>query len=470
MGAETITQIQSSLRNGSISVEQLIRSRLKAFNPTLNAFITMMPEYALDQAQKIDAEIAEGRWRLLSGVPLAVKDNISIAGIPLTCGSKILSGYISPYTATTVKKLEEHGAVVIGKTNMDEFAMGSSTETSAWGEVQHPNFPDRVPGGSSGGSAVAVAVGDACAALGSDTGGSIRQPSAFCGIVGMKPTYGRVSRFGLVAFASSFDQIGPMCLNTEDCARVLQAIAGFDPLDSTSSDVPVPDYLSLIQKDAAGMKVGVCVEYEDEEMIDDEIWEKYTQCKAHLAGLNIQIVPVSIPCVKQAIAVYYTLSSAEVSSNLSRFDGIRYGNRSESYGDFREYVKTFRSNGFGREVKRRILLGTFALSSGYSRELYEKAQRIRIGISEQMRKLFHEVDAILSPTSPGIAFKKGEMLNNPMKMYLSDIFTVPANLGGFPSISVPYGKVNGFPVGMQLTGDAFSEVKLFQLGKALEQP
>ncbi len=405
----------------------------------------------------------------LWGVPIAMKDNICVEGLEVTCASNILKGFISPYNATVVEKLLDAGAVIYGQTNQDEFAFGSSCETSCYGPTRNPRDPDCVPGGSSGGSAAAVADHTAIAALGSDTGGSIRQPAAFCGVVGIKPTYGRVSRYGLIAFASSLDQIGPITKDVRDAALLLGAIAGHDPKDSTTADVPVPDYASFLGKSVKGMKVGKPAEY-FQGGLTSEVAKCIEESCAALKALGVEIVDVSLPHTEYSVNVYYIVAPSEASSNLARFDGVRFGHRSKTSQNLLELFEKSRGEGFGAEAKRRIILGTYSLSSGYYDAYYLKAMKVRTKIKQDFDEAFKKVDAILTPTAPSGAFRLGEKTADPLQMYLSDIFTISANLAGVPALSLPCGLAGkGLPVGLQFLGKPFEEEKLFQLGHAFEQ-
>ena len=433
-----------------------------------NAFISVLKDRALKQAEKIDSKIRQGNAGKLAGLVLAVKDNIHIKNVKTTCASRILSNFVPPFHATVIEKLEAEDVIIIGKTNMDEFAMGSSSETSYYGPVRHPLDTDRVPGGSSGGSAVAVASGMVVAALGSDTGGSIRQPAAFCGVVGLKPTYGRVSRFGLVAYASSLDQIGPFAINVEDCARIFQVIAGFDERDFTSSNVAVPDYAESLNKGVAGLTIGLPDEY-FKEGLDTSIRSSIENAIDVLRANGAQIVPVSLPHTDHAVADYYILATAEASSNLERYDGARYGVRADNVHSLEDMYTKSRSEGFGTEVKRRIMLGTYALAAGYYDKYYRKAQKVRTLVKRDFENAFAQCDCLLTPTTPTTAFKIGEKLNNPLEMYLSDIYTVTANLAGIPGMSLPCGiDNNGLPIGLQLLAAPFNESQIFQVAHLLE--
>lgn len=443
--------------------------RVHNLEPKLRAFVTVTADEARAQAKAVDEKIARGEDAgELCGVPVAIKDNMMITGVRTTCSSKILDNYIAPYDATVIDKLKNAGAVFIGKTNLDEFAMGSSTENSAYGATKNPWNTDCVPGGSSGGSAAAVASLMAPVALGSDTGGSIRQPAALCGITGMKPTYGRVSRYGLVAFASSLDQIGPFSRTIEDCALILKTISGFDPCDSTSVDRPVPDYCSAIKKDIKGLKIGLPKEYFIAGL-DASVSSAVSEAVKVLEGLGAKIEEISLPHTEYAAAVYYIIAPSEASANLARYDGVKYGFRAESQNLLEMYEKT-RGSGFGAEVKRRIMLGTYALSAGYYDAYYGKAQRVRTLIRRDFQKAFEHIDVIATPTAPTPAFKAGEKVSDPLQMYLSDIFTISCNLAGLPGISVPCGfSPSGLPVGLQLLGRPFGEEEILRVGYNYEK-
>jgi aspartyl-tRNA(Asn)/glutamyl-tRNA(Gln) amidotransferase subunit A len=443
--------------------------RIEARNPELNAYLTLSQERAYAQADRVDALATAGKpLPPLAGVPVAIKDVLSTRGVRTTCGSKILEHYVPPYDATAVQRLEAAGAVILGKTNCDEFAMGSSNENSAYGPVRNPEATDRIPGGSSGGSAAAVAAGLAVASLGTDTGGSIRQPGAMCGIPAMMGSYGRVSRYGLIAFASSLDRIGPFATNVRDVATIMQVIAGRDANDSTSTTAPVPDYRAEIGKPVKGMRVGIPKEYFAEGM-DGEVRKKIEAGIELLKKLGCNLVDIHMPHTDYAIAVYYVIATAEASSNLARYDGVRYGLRVEDDSLLSMYRKT-RGTGFGAEVKRRIVLGTYVLSAGYYDAYYLKGQKVRALIAQDFRDAFTKVDAIVTPTSPVPAFKLGERTNDPLQMYLADIYTVTGSLAGVPGISVPCGKVCGkLPVGLQIFGPAFGETRVLQLAHAFEQ-
>ncbi|MBN1592389.1 MAG: Asp-tRNA(Asn)/Glu-tRNA(Gln) amidotransferase subunit GatA [Candidatus Coatesbacteria bacterium] len=467
-----VSELRSRLVAGDISAIEATESYLakaREGQPALNAFISIDNEGALARAGALDSLRVEARSRMrLFGIPIAVKDNICVKGGKATCGSRILNSFISPYSATVTEKLLSEGAVIIGKTNLDEFAMGSSTETSYWGVTRNPLNLSRSPGGSSGGSTAAVAAGLAPCALGTDTGGSIRQPSSFCGVVGAKPTYGRVSRYGLVAFAPSFDQIGPIARNVEDAAIVLEAIAGYDPRDSTSVNCPVPNYSNSLERDISGARIGAIREHIEGELTRPVRDAMDAALKA-LQSQGAEIVPVSLPHLDYSVAIYYILSTAETSSNLLRFDGVRYGHRSSNYSDLSSMYRATREEGFGAEVKRRIALGTFVLSTGYYDAYYLKAQKARTLIIDDIRRAFGEVDYLIGPTSPQQAFEIGERADDPLMMYLSDIFTIPANLAGIPAISLPFGSTDELPVGVQIMAKPYEEAGMLNIARALER-
>ena len=444
--------------------------RIENQDPLIGSYLTLTRERALARAEEIDALAARGeKLPPLGGVPVAIKDVLVTRGVRTTAGSKILGNYVPPYDCTTVARMETAGAVVLGKLNCDEFAMGSSNENSAWRPVRNPRDMSRVPGGSSGGSAAAVAANMAVATLGSDTGGSIRQPASFCGVVGLMPTYGRVSRYGLIAFASSLDRIGPLAKTVKDAALVLRAISGRDPMDSTSADVPVPDYVAELEKPVRGLKLGVPKEYFGEGL-DDEVRKAVEAAIQKLSTLGCEIVPISLPHTKYAIPAYYIVATAEVSSNLARFDGVRYGFRASDAHSLSEMYRRTRDQGFGAEVKRRIMLGTYALSAGYYDAYYLKAQKVRTLLAQDFAAAFNQVDAIVTPTAPTAAFKLGEKVDDPLAMYLADIFTVTANLAGIPGISVPCGETKKkLPIGLQILGKHFDEATILRVGNAVEQ-
>ncbi len=466
-------ELSDRLKKRSVSSEELTRiflARISALQPSLNAYISVLEQGALEMARAADKRLARGeRLTPLTGVPIALKDLLCTQGVATTCGSHILHNYTSPYDATVVSRLREAGAVFLGKTNLDEFAMGSSNETSWFGVVKNPWDPQAVPGGSSGGSAAAVAAGGCAAALGSDTGGSIRQPASCCGIVGLKPTYGRVSRFGLVAFASSLDQIGPMTRDVKDAALLMNIISGKDPLDSTSADVEIPDFLKALTGEVRGLRIGLPKEYFIEGM-EPEVATRVREALKILKDLGADLREISLPHTDYAVAVYYLIAPAEASSNLARYDGVRYGYRTESPRDTASLYQGTRQEGFGEEVKRRIMLGAYALSSGYYDAYYLKAQKVRTLIREDFLRAFEKVDVIATPTAPTPAFKIGERRADPLTMYLSDIFTIPCNLAGIPGISIPCGLTSGgLPVGIQFMAKAFDEETLLRVSDAFQR-
>src|SRR5579863_5438953 len=445
-------------------------ARIQQEDGQIGAFLTLCKERALEQADRIDRMAAEGQTLPpLGGVPVAIKDVMSTRGVRTTAGSKILSKYIPPFDCTAVARLEKAGAMVIGKTNCDEFAMGSSNENSGFHPVRNPRDLNRVPGGSSGGSAAAVASDMAVVALGSDTGGSIRQPASFCGVVGLMPTYGRVSRYGLIAFASSLDHIGPLAKTVKDAAIVLRTIAGRDPMDATSADVAVPDYVAELDKPVRGMKLGVAKEYFGEGL-DDEVRQAVESAVDKWKSLGCEIVKVSLPHTPYAIPTYYLIATAEASANLARYDGVRYGHRARGVKTLSEMYRRTRDEGFGAEVKRRIMLGTYALSAGYYDAYYLKAQKVRTLLTRDFEEAFTKVDAIVTPTSPTAAFRLGEKSNDPLAMYLADIYTVTADLAGIPGISVPCGETKEkLPIGLQMLGKHFDESTILRLAYEYEQ-
>jgi len=445
-------------------------ARIQKEDGQIGAFLTLSKERALEQADRMDRMAAEGKTLPpLGGVPVGIKDVMSTRSLRTTAGSKILENYIPPYDCTAVARMEAAGAMVLGKMNCDEFAMGSSNENSAYHPVRNPRDLNCVPGGSSGGSAAAVAADMAVVALGSDTGGSIRQPASFCGVVGLMPTYGRVSRWGLIAFASSLDHIGPLAKTVKDAAVVLRTIAGRDPMDSTSAEVPVPDYLAELEKPVRGVKLGVAKEYFGEGL-DDEVRQAVEAAIDKLKGLGCEIVPVSLPHTPYAIPTYYLIATAEASANLARFDGVRYGHRARGMKTLSEMYRRSRDEGFGAEVKRRIMLGTYALSAGYYDAYYLKAQKVRTLLTRDFDEAFRKVDAIVTPTSPTAAFRLGEKSNDPLAMYLADIYTVTADLAGIPGISVPCGETKEkLPIGLQILGKHFDEATILRVAHGYEQ-
>lgn len=471
--ALTASEARRRLDNREFSAEELTQAhlaRLDQVEPQVHAFITVMRDVALEQARAADRRIANGESGLLTGIPVALKDILCTTDAPTTAASRILEGYRSVYDATVVRKLREQNAVFMGKTNTDEFAMGSSTENSAFFTTHNPWDLSRVPGGSSGGSAASVAASETMLALGSDTGGSIRQPGGFCGVIGMKPTYGRVSRFGLIAFASSLDQIGPFARTVRDAAMMLESISGNDPNDSTSVDLPVPSYTNLLDEargDLRGVKVGVAREYQIEGVAPG-VQAAIDAAVEDLKKLGAEIVEVSLPHTKYALATYYIVAPAEASANLARFDGVKYGLSLEADNLLDSYLRT-RGEGFGPEVKRRIMLGTYALSSGYYDAYYVKAQKVRTLLKRDFDEAFAQVDVIVTPTSPTVAFGIGERTTDPIQMYLSDIFTIPANMAGIPGIAVPCGFTDGLPVSLQFMGRAFDEAGVLRVAHVYER-
>ncbi len=468
----TVASTSTAIAERTVTATQLAEGfykKIEAEDGDVHAYLTLAKERALAQAARIDALAGKGDpLPPLAGVPVAVKDVMVTRGVRSTAGSKILGNYVPPYDATAVARLEEAGAVILGKTNCDEFAMGSSNENSAYGPVRNPRDKSRVPGGSSGGSAACVAAGTAVAALGSDTGGSIRQPAAFCGVVGLMPTYGRVSRYGLIAFASSLDHIGPLTKTVKDSALILRIIAGRDPLDSTSAEVPVPNYVEQIEKPVQGLRIGIPKEY-FAEGLDPEVRAAVETAIAKLEAAGCKAVPISLPHTRYAVPTYYLVATAEASSNLARFDGVRYAYRSKAAKSLSQMYRNSRDEGFGAEVKRRIMLGTYALSAGYYDAYYLKAQKVRTLLTRDFEDAFQSVDAIVTPTTPTPAFKLGEKADDPLAMYLADIYTVTADLVGIPGISVPCGRSkSGLPIGVQILGRHFDEATILRLGHAVE--
>ncbi len=469
---QSVSAIHKQLREKEITVSELVDAsykRIADVDDKVKAFLTLDEENARQYAKQLDeALIGKTEKGLLYGLPIGIKDNIITKGLRTTCASKILGNFEPVHDATVMGKIRSSEAVMIGKLNMDEFAMGSSTENSGFFRTRNPWNIDHVPGGSSGGSAASVAAGEVLFSLGSDTGGSVRQPASYCGVVGLKPTYGRVSRFGLVAFASSLDQIGPITRSVEDNAYLMQVIAGYDKMDSTSANVDVPDYLASLTGDVQGLKIAVPKEYLAEGVHED-VRNKVLEALKVLEGLGATWEEVSLPHSKYAVATYYLLSSSEASANLARFDGVRYGVRSDNGANLIEMYKESRSQGFGNEVKRRIMLGTFALSSGYYDAYYKKAQQVRTLIKKDFDDVLADYDVIIGPTAPTTAFKIGEKTKDPLTMYANDILTIPINLAGVPAISVPCGLSNGLPVGLQIIGKHFDESTVFRVAHAFEQ-
>ncbi len=467
---DTIRTAIAERKTTAAAVATEFYARIRKEDPSIGAFLTLSEKRAQAQCERIDKLAAEGKpLPPLAGVPVAIKDVMVTRDVRTTAGSKILENFVPPYDCTAVARLEAAGAVVLGKLNCDEFAMGSSNENSAYHLVHNPRDKSRVPGGSSGGSAAAVAADMAIATLGSDTGGSIRQPASFCGVVGLKPTYGRVSRYGLIAFASSLDHIGPFAKTVKDAALVLRTIAGRDPMDSTSAAVPVPDYVSELEKPVRGLKIGVAKEYFGEGL-DPEVRAAVETAIQKLAGLGCEVVPVSLPHTEYAIPTYYIVATAEASSNLARYDGVRYGFRAPKARTLSDMYRLSRDGGFGMEVKRRIMLGTYALSAGYYDAYYLKAQKVRTLLTRDFDEAFKKVDVIAAPTCPTPAFKLGEKVDDPLAMYLADIYTVTANLAGIPGISVPCGESREkLPIGLQLFGRHFDEATLLRVANAYEK-
>ena len=469
----SIAELRQQLKLGKLSVSELVDDQLSRINEVdkqLNAFLEVTSERAREDAKRIDKALAAGDpLPPLAGIPIAIKDNLCTKGIKTTCSSRMLEHFVPPYESTVTQRLWKSGAVLIGKTNLDEFAMGSSTETSAFGATSNPWNINRVPGGSSGGSAAAVAAGECIAALGSDTGGSIRQPASFCGVVGLKPTYGRVSRWGLVAFASSLDQIGPFANTVADTAEILQVIAGRDPLDSTSLKTPVPNFIDSLQKPISGLRIGLIKECFDQNGLSEEVKKSVLAAADLLETLGAELVEVSCPHFNDGIATYYVIAPSEASANLARYDGVKYGYRTEQSENLAAMTTKSRTEGFGSEVKRRILIGTYALSAGYVDAYYKKAQKVRTLIRGDFDKAFTKADVLLTPTSPTTAFKVGSHTEDPVSMYLSDLLTIPANLAGLPAISLPCGfDQSGLPIGLQLIANVLKEERLLQVGHQYE--
>ena len=470
MHTKTLAQLSAALKNKEFSSVELMThysKRIEQFNPSLNCFITTTPDIALRAAKAADALLATGQGGPLTGIPLAQKDIFCTQGIKTSCGSKMLDNFIAPYDATSVKKFMDAGTVLLGKTNMDEFAMGSSNENSYYGPVKNPWDISRVPGGSSGGSAAAVSARLIPGATGTDTGGSIRQPAALCGITGIKPTYGRVSRYGMIAFASSLDQGGVFAQTAEDAALLLKVMAGYDEKDSTSIDQPVPDYSASLKDSIKGIKIGLPKEYFNG--LDPHMADIVATALKQYEKLGATLHDISLPNTNLSVPVYYVVAPAECSSNLARFDGVRYGHRCDNPKDMIDLYQRSRGEGFGVEVKRRILVGTYALSTGYYDAYYLKAQQLRRLISEDFQNAFKQVDVIMGPTSPSVAFKLGEKTADPVSMYLSDIYTISINLAGLPGMSIPAGFLNGLPVGLQLVGNYFNEARLLNIAHQFQQ-
>jgi aspartyl-tRNA(Asn)/glutamyl-tRNA(Gln) amidotransferase subunit A len=469
-----IADWRAKLQRGDVSARELTDqhlARIEAVDGTVHAFLEVTAERARADAERIDAARAAGEeLPPLAGIPLAIKDNLCTKGIRTTCSSRMLETFVPPYESTVTERLWQAGAVMLGKTNLDEFAMGSSTETSAFGPSRNPWDPERVPGGSSGGSSAAVAAGECVASLGSDTGGSIRQPASFCGVVGLKPTYGRVSRWGLVAFASSLDQVGPFTTSVADAAELLQVIAGEDPRDSTCLKAPVPDYRAALQQPVAGLRVGIVRECFEAEGLDPQVKASALAAATQLEALGCELVDVSCPRFNDGIATYYVIAPSEASANLARYDGVKYGYRAEGSGSLAEMTARSRAEGFGDEVQRRILIGTYALSAGYVDAYYKKAQQVRTLIRRDFDRAFTSVDVLLTPTSPTTAFRFGAHTDDPLAMYLADLLTIPANMAGLPAISLPCGfDQQGLPIGLQLITGVLQEERLLQVAHQYEQ-
>jgi len=467
----TAWQLRELLMRKEVSCVEVVKSLLAAIEQKdgrLHSYLHLNPE-ALAEAEKVDGKISGGeKPGCMEGIPVAVKDNICMRGMPATCASRILQNFYPPYDATVIEKMKNAGAIVVGKTNMDEFAFGSSTESSAFGPTRNPFDETRVPGGSSGGSAAATGANLCFGALGSDTGGSIRQPAAFCGVVGLKPTYGRVSRYGLIAFASSLDQIGPITKDVRDACILMNVISGRDERDSTSVDINVPDYTAFLKEDVSGLRVGIPEEYLSSG-IEEPVRERTDEIIRLVEKLGVEVRRISLPHTRYGIAVYYIVATAEASSNLARFDGVKYGFRTSNYRNLQEMYMNTRGEGFGSEAKRRIILGTYVLSAGYYDAYYMKAQKVRALIRKDFTEAFREVDVIITPTTPELPFMLGEKKEDPLRMYLSDIFTANINLAGLPAMNLPVGFVNSLPVGVQIIAPHFREERIFEIAYAIEQ-
>ncbi|HMK33968.1 MAG TPA: Asp-tRNA(Asn)/Glu-tRNA(Gln) amidotransferase subunit GatA [Desulfomonilaceae bacterium] len=468
----TATELARLLREKKVSSVEITRSvlgRIEAVEGKIRSYVTVTPEIALDMAKEADARIAAGDSRPLTGIPIAVKDNMCTRGVRTTCGSRILANFVPPYDATVVGLLRREGMVMLGKANMDEFAMGSSTETSYWGPTHNPWDLERIPGGSSGGSAAAVSAGEAIVSLGSDTGGSIRLPAAFCGVTGIKPTYGSISRYGLVAYASSLDQIGPIGRDVWDLALLLNVLCGHDPADSTSVPRQYPDFTTFLDKSVKGMTLGLPQEFFSK-LDNPEVQHAISEARAVFEGLGVKFVELSLPTLDYGIAAYYIIAPSEASSNLARYDGVKYGHRAGEFESMIDMYCRTRAEGFGPEVKRRIMLGTYALSSGYYDAYYLKAAKVRTLITQDFEKAFEKCDAIFCPTAPSPAFKIGEKIDDPIQMYLTDVFTIPVNMAGLPGMALPGGMSrDGLPIGLQLIAPHFEESRLVQLTAAFQK-
>ncbi|MBM3299159.1 MAG: Asp-tRNA(Asn)/Glu-tRNA(Gln) amidotransferase subunit GatA [Deltaproteobacteria bacterium] len=469
MGAAELAAILKKGETTSVEVTRSILDRIESVEPKVKAYISVTPDLAMEMAREADRRMASGNARPLTGIPIAVKDNMCVKGHTTTCGSRILHNFVPPYDATVVRLLREEGMVIVGKANMDEFAMGSSTETSWWGATHNPWNYEVTAGGSSGGSAAAVAAGEAIVALGSDTGGSIRLPAAYCGVTGIKPTYGAVSRYGLVAYASSLDQIGPICRDAVDTAMLLNLICGHDPLDSTSVPRQYPDFTTSLDKSVKGMTVGMPREFFDK-LEDHDVGRVISEARGTFENLGAKFVDVSLPYLDYGIAAYYITAPSEASSNLARYDGVKYGLRAENYENMIDMYCRTRAEGFGPEVKRRIMLGTYALSSGYYDAYYLKAAKVRTLITSDFKRAFEGCDVIFCPTGPTPPFRLGEKIDDPIQMYLMDVFTIPVNMAGLPGISIPGGlSSHGLPIGIQLVAPHFEEARLVQLASAFQR-
>ncbi|MCX5874039.1 MAG: Asp-tRNA(Asn)/Glu-tRNA(Gln) amidotransferase subunit GatA [Deltaproteobacteria bacterium] len=469
---KTATELASLLRakkTSSVEITESVLSRIEALEPKIHSYVNIYPDLALSMAKEADQRILDGRARPLTGIPIAIKDNMCLQNEKTTCGSRILANFRPPYDATVVRLIREEGMVILGSANMDEFAMGSSTETSYWGPTRNPWDAERIPGGSSGGSAAAVACGQATVSIGSDTGGSIRLPASFCGVTGMKPTYGAVSRFGLVAYASSLDQIGPFARDISDVSLLLNLLCRHDPLDSTSVPIEHPDFTKFLDKPVSGMTLGVPVEFFSK-LENEDVESSLSDARKVFEKLGVKFVELSLPSLDYGIAAYYIIAPCEASSNLARYDGVKYGHRARDFdGMIEMYCKT-RAEGFGAEVKRRIMLGTYSLSSGYYDAYYLKAAKIRTLITKDFKQSFESCDAIFCPVAPAPAFKIGEKVDDPIQMYLTDVFTIPVNMAGLPGISCPAGfSSDGLPIGLQLIAPHFGESKLVQLVAAFQK-
>lgn len=468
----TATQLARLLREKnvtSLEITQSVLDRIEAVEGQVHSYVTVLPETALHMAREADRRLAAGDAGPLTGIPIAVKDNMCMRGERTTCGSRVLENYVPPYDATVVRLLRDEGMVILGKANMDEFAMGSSTETSYWGPTRNPWDLERIPGGSSGGSAAAVAAGEAIVSLGSDTGGSIRLPAAFCGVTGIKPTYGAVSRYGLVAYASSLDQIGPFSRDIEDLSLLLNVLCGHDPSDSTSVPRDYPDFTKFLDQPVKGMTLGLPREFFGK-LDNPEVRGSISEARSVFEDLGVKFVELSLPTLDYGIAAYYVIAPSEASSNLARYDGVKYGHRAGSFESMIDMYCRTRAEGFGPEVKRRIMLGTYALSSGYYDAYYLKAAKVRTLITQDFRKAFEKCDAILCPTAPSPPFKIGEKIDDPIQMYLTDVFTIPVNMAGLPGIAIPGGlSGGGLPIGLQLIAPHFEESRLVQLGSAFQK-